>query len=451
VENTFYVQYCNQGLAPAEDAYVTLQLDPLFQPLSSSIPWSALDTASNTYTFPLGDVPLLSCASFSVVALLDCAANVGQTLCADATIFPHDPCGLAVWDGPFVETTAYCDGDTVKLAVWNTGNADMTEERQYIVIEDVIMYRQGKFMLGAGDSITVKMPANGSTWRIEAEQIPAYPLRDEPSAAIEACGGLNTPGLLNAFPQNDREPYYDHYCEEVVASCDPNDKTATPSGYGPDYTIRNNTDIEYRLRFQNTGNDTAFRVVIVDTLPVELDPKTIEAGASSHPYRLDVYPGGILHFVFDPIQLPDSTTNEPASRGFVKFRIAQQPDLPAGTVIANDVAIYFDFNEPVITNTAWHTIGKPFVTVDVDAPLDPGLSVEVMPNPFGDRATIRLEGREIGKGMFTLIDAQGRSVRNQRFAGNQFQVERNDLKAGLYFFRIDSEGRTVARGKMQVF
>lgn len=449
VNNSFYVEYCNYGYITAEDAYITIAFDPLYQIESSTLPWSGVD--GNNYTFDLGDVPPLSCGTFQIVALLNCDATLGQTICNDVTIYPHEPCGGLAWDGPFIETVAYCNGDTVSLAVWNTGNQPMTEELQYIVIEDVIMYRQDNFLLGAGDSITVKMPANGSTWRIEAGQVAGYPLPDEPSAAVESCGGLNTPGLINAFPANDAMAYYDRVCETVVASCDPNDKNAVPTGYGAFNTIRANTDLEYKIRFQNTGTDTAFRVVIMDTLSALLNPATIEAGASSHSYRLDVFPGGILHFVFDPIVLPDSNVNEVASHGYVIFRIAQQPDLPDGTVITNSAAIYFDFNDAVITNTAWHTIGEPFVTVETIEPALPGVAVESRPNPFHDRTAIQMSGVEIKEGLFTLFDTYGRVVLTQPFQGNQFDIERRNLSQGMYFFQISAGGMPVAHGKLQVY
>jgi uncharacterized repeat protein (TIGR01451 family) len=156
-------------------------------------------------------------------------------------------------------------------------------------------------------------------------------------------------------------PTSDEQCGPVLASCDPNDKTAIPTGITADNIIRANQPLDYKIRFQNTGNDTAFKVVIVDTLSNLLNAQTLEAGASSHPYRLEIYPGNILHFVFDPIALPDSNVNEVESHGFVNFRIQQQPDLPDGTVIENQVAIYFDKNEPVFTNIAFHTIGYPFI------------------------------------------------------------------------------------------
>ena len=447
--NYFTVKYNNYGFLPAEDAYVTIQFDTLYQFASASIPWSTVD--SITYTFQLGDIPALSTGIFYVTAFLDCDATMGQTVCNDVTIYPHDPCGQSAWDGPFIETSAYCDGDTVSLAVWNTGTQDMIEAGQYIVIEDVIMYREGNFQLAAGDSITLKMPATGSTWRIEADQAPGYPIKDQPSSAIEFCGGLNTPGLINAFAANESMSFFDRACETVVASCDPNDKNAVPTGYGTDHTIKANTDLEYKIRFQNTGTDTAFRVVIVDTLSSLLNAASIEAGASSHPYRLEIFPGGILHFIFDPIALPDSNVNEPASHGFVQFRIAQQPDLPDGTVLSNTAAIYFDFNDAVITNTFWHTIGKPFVTVDVDQPVSPGVTVTAQPNPFHEQTTLQVSGVTIEQGLFTLFDAQGKIVQTQTFRGNRIELERKTLDQGLYFFRINADGKSVAGGKLQAF
>lgn len=446
-DNVLYVQYCNFGFIAAEDAYVEIEFDTLLVPGSSTIPWSTV--SNNVYTFPVGDVPPMSCGTFQVTAALSCAAELGQTICTDATVFPHEPCGGASWDGPYVETQAYCDGDTVFLSVWNTGAQPMATERSYIVIEDVVMHQKGNFQLDAGDSTTVKIPANGSTWRVEAEQMADYPFPDYPSAAIEGCNGLNTSGLINVFPPNEEQVYHDVYCAEVRGSYDPNDKSAVPSGYGQNHTIRPNRDIEYKIRFQNTGTDTAFRVVIVDTLPAGLNPATVEAGASSHTYRLDVYSGGILHFVFDPIMLPDSNVNETDSHGFVTFSVAQQPDLPNGTVISNQAAIYFDFNAPVITNAAWHTIGEPFVTVQVDDPLWAGVRVKVRPNPFNDFTRIELDGVDVKNGFFTLFDVQGRVVRTQTFQGNQVYFQREQLQQGLYFFRISAGDKPVVYGKVQ--
>ena len=185
---------------------------------------------------------------------------------------------------------------------------------------------------------------------------------------MEACGtnagGTFSTGFVTQFPDDDANPFVSIDCQESIGPYDPNDKRAFPKGVGDNHYIEANTDLEYLIRFQNVGTDTAFNVVIKDTLPDALNPATFVAGAASHPYRFEIEETGILTVSFENIQLPDSTTNEPASHGFFKFRIHQKPDNPIGTILENRAAIYFDFNEPVITNFSWHTIGADFLLAD---------------------------------------------------------------------------------------
>jgi hypothetical protein len=54
--------------------------------------------------------------------------------------------------------------------------------------------------------------------------------------------------------------------------------------------------------------------------------------------------------------LPDSTTDEPGSQGYVIYRIKPLPTLAFGDVIENTASIYFDENPPIVTNTTFHTI-----------------------------------------------------------------------------------------------
>ncbi len=357
--NYFQVEYCNVGLDTAYGAFVTVNLDPLIHIVTADLPFT-VSGPEELYTFQVGAVAPFQCGSILISAAVSCNAVLGQTLCNDANVYPDAPCN-GTWQGAEVVALAQCGVDSVELVLWNKGPQNMTLPLNYIVVEDFIMYKDGTFQLNAGDSITIKVPSNGATWRIEAQQTPGFPISGLVAAAIEGCGGLNIPGLINVFGQTDNALNYDQDCSQVIGAFDPNDKTAVPVGFGNQHIIRKNEAIEYKIRFQNTGTDTAFQVLIVDTLPAMLDAQTLELGASSHPYRLDIYPGGILHFVFQPIALPDSNVNEPASHGYLQFRIAQLPDLADGTQIENQAAIYFDQNDPVYTNTAYHTIGYPFI------------------------------------------------------------------------------------------
>ncbi|MBL7746969.1 MAG: hypothetical protein JNM19_06050 [Chitinophagaceae bacterium] len=139
--------------------------------------------------------------------------------------------------------------------------------------------------------------------------------------------------------------------QPVTGSYDPNDKTESHGPGFPVQLLAAGEYLNYTIRFQNTGNDTAFRVLIRDTLDPKLDWSSLQMISASHNYRLTVTNGNILEWKFDPIILPDSTHNEPASHGFVAFRIRPRHDLAAGDTIANRAGIYFDFNPPILTNT----------------------------------------------------------------------------------------------------
>ena len=135
----------------------------------------------------------------------------------------------------------------------------------------------------------------------------------------------------------------------ITASFDPNDKDATPE-LTPEQ-INNGTYIDYVIRFQNTGNDTAFHVVIADTLSSQLQANTFEVVNTSHPCIVSVRNNKVT-FEMRNIMLPYYSVNEFASHGFIRFRVKPVSTLVAGNAVSNRAAIYFDYNTPAITNTA---------------------------------------------------------------------------------------------------
>ncbi|MGO8056416.1 DUF7619 domain-containing protein, partial [Rhizobium leguminosarum] len=57
----------------------------------------------------------------------------------------------------------------------------------------------------------------------------------------------------------------------VTGSFDPNDKVESNMGIFSPQQLANKEDLLYTIRFQNTGNDTAFNVVVRDTLDSRID------------------------------------------------------------------------------------------------------------------------------------------------------------------------------------
>ncbi|MCO6490905.1 MAG: T9SS type A sorting domain-containing protein [Phaeodactylibacter sp.] len=357
--NTYQVRYCNAGTATAEGAYVKVTFDSHLTFVGSSLPWSSINWP--TYTFPLGDIAPGDCGSFSIEAFLNCAALPGQAHCVEARIFPDSLC-LPV-PGPLLQIEGACAGDSVQFRIDNLGG-DMPAGRHFIVIEDDLIMRTGEFQLNSGQSFELSLPANGATQRLLLDP-PSDPGAAQPTLAVEACGpaGPEGPslGFVAQYPTEAGNPFTDISCRENTGPFDPNDKQAFPRGQGPNRFLHPTSGLEYLIRFQNTGTDTAFLVVIRDTLPAELNPASLRPGASSHPYAYTLRGNGVAEFRFDNIMLPDSAANQDGSQGFIQFHIEQQPGNPNGAIIENNAAIYFDYNEPIITNYAWHTIDDHFL------------------------------------------------------------------------------------------
>lgn len=155
----------------------------------------------------------------------------------------------------------------------------------------------------------------------------------------------------------------------VRTSFDPNDKRATPSQRLPEgWIFEEETTLNYTIRFQNTGSDTAFFVAIRDTIATDkLDISTLKMADASHPYTLRIHDNNALEFRFDHIRLPDSLSDPEGSQGFVSFTIDRLPNLPAYAKIENKASIYFDFNAPVVTNTVLRTLYTDLLAMSQDS------------------------------------------------------------------------------------
>jgi len=218
----------------------------------------------------------------------------------------------------------------------------------------------------------------------------------------------------------------------ITGAYDPNDKLARTSGGNTSmWQLGEDQWIDYTIRFQNTGTDTAFFVVITDTLPANLDPATFEAGASSHTHSVSMRGNGILRWMFPNILLPDSNVNEPLSHGFVGFRI--RPHLPVlpGDEIENIANIYFDFNPPIITEPSVLVAEFSTGVGEVSTP-----RMTIQPNPAMDR--LHVVSHAATSGSYRVFSADGREVRPPGiWHGHRLELDVRSLRSGLYMLQLD--------------
>lgn len=445
--NPVSVQYCNQGSITADSAYIDIFLDPFLNFISSNQPHN--DLGNNQIRFFLGNLPSGDCGQFSFTTYVNCDSTIlGQTHCITAHGYPDTLCiPLPSWSGANINARVNCQDSIVQFQLHNTGTGS-SQVLDYIIIEDDVVMFQGQQQYAPDQSISIPVTANGHTYRIESEQEPGHPFSTRAIAFEEGCGGFESLGFINQFSVNGITPSWHRVCRENTGSFDPNDKHGYPLGFGADNRIRPGQALEYMIRFQNTGTDTAFTVVIRDSLSAWLDPASVVPGAASHPYTWQLQGSGEISFTFSNILLPDSTTNLAGSQGFVTFSVAQQPNVPLETQILNTAAIFFDFNAPVITNETRHTVGLNLISSTLELPKSKGQNaVQVSPNPASTHATFQLAKGPFKGHRLQLFSPMGKLVFETAVSGNQMVVPRNKLPAGAYGWRVaDARGMLVGSG-----
>ncbi|MFT3908627.1 MAG: hypothetical protein QM737_04330 [Ferruginibacter sp.] len=172
-----------------------------------------------------------------------------------------------------------------------------------------------------------------------------------PPPAINAGETIVSSALIDSTGDNTPVDNYSVITQNVTGSYDPNDKQENFGGelYPPDITA--GKYLSYTIRFQNTGNDTAFNIIIRDTLDNKLKGDSVEFVGASHPYQASISENKYLKVSFADIRLVDSLHNEPLSHGYFSYRIKPTSTLVIGDTIKNTAYIYFDFNPPIKTNT----------------------------------------------------------------------------------------------------
>lgn len=135
--------------------------------------------------------------------------------------------------------------------------------------------------------------------------------------------------------------------------------------------------VTYLIRFQNTGTDTAYQVIVRDTLDPRLDAATFLTIDVSHNFQVVRDGSNIIRWYFDNISLPDSASGGQNSIGYILFSVKPKPYLSPGQTILNRSCATFNQTYSTCTNEA-------IIWIDVNADVEePGKNrtFQIVPNP----------------------------------------------------------------------
>lgn len=239
---------------------------------------------------------------------------------------------------------------------------------------------------------------------------------------------------FQSVPESDLQNNLDTLNEVFVSSYDPNDKLVDR----PIIEYKNDGErywLDYTIRFQNTGNAPAETVVVRDNLERLLDPKTIKMVSASHDYQLDFDNANQLVWTFEDIDLADLLSNESESHGFIRFQVETEQIDDISETIDNRCGIYFDFNDPIITDWAITQFEMTSSIGEFTEKVKP----LIFPNPTRSDLFVQLPiGSKIEH--LEIIDLNGKSFPMSVHNANEsiVQLSTVHLPKGVYFLRVTS-------------
>lgn len=195
------------------------------------------------------------------------------------------------------------------------------------------------------------------TWQID-QLLPGQVFKPSYQARIPNPNSNNDSlhFTISVYDDNDSLLYKENLVYLIRCSYDPNDLQVRPDRIGEENLTLRTEALTYQVRFQNTGNDTAFYVRIDDVLHKDIDRSSLMLIDASHKGRMILCSNDTLCYIMDTIQLVDDKTSFEASQGYVVFTANTQTAIKEGTVVPNQAFIFFDANAPVITNKVQNTI-----------------------------------------------------------------------------------------------
>ncbi len=130
------------------------------------------------------------------------------------------------------------------------------------------------------------------------------------------------------------------------------------------------------------------------------------------------------------------------SHGYIKYSIQPTSGFVQNTVVENRAYIYFDFNEPIITNTTVNTADN---FVGIATMSEGNLSFRIYPNPVSDGNWQLETGSEAIGSEMKIYDSQGRIIYMQLLTNVTSQIDASGFSKGVYVVKIANAASRIVK------
>ncbi|WP_298427245.1 T9SS type A sorting domain-containing protein [uncultured Kordia sp.] len=214
----------------------------------------------------------------------------------------------------------------------------------------------------------------------------------------------------------------------TIGSYDPNDAIVLQGSLIT--AAQASEDLHFRIRFQNTGTASAININVNTILDVDLDWTTFTPLYASHAYTTTVN-NGEVNFKFDNINLADSTSDEPNSHGYIVFKAKPNVGFAVGDIVSCKADIYFDYNLPIITNTATTQINP---TLSLGNVVNSEASFTMYPNPVKNQLEVVIQK----EATYVLLNSRGQQLQKGVLYQGKNTLNLESISNGIYFLKVVS-------------
>jgi len=382
-------------------------------------------TGSGVYTVTVKDV--LACKRVSSIVINGPTSQSSFDLNSNLVAATFRP-GFGAW--------AWLDA-------FNAGCAPAPGGKLQIVVDSLVNFDTASITPSSvsGDTILWNMPALNFD---SAHFVPALHVTVSPLAAIGDTVFFKVK-ILPLAGEADTLNNVKTYWFIVRGSYDPNIKEVYPRGVCEPAYVSKTHPLTYTIHFQNTGNDTAFTVIVEDTISNALDLSTVKVVGKSHELIAQI-DSNIIKFRFNNILLPDSGTNERLSHGYVIFEITPKANVANNTVVQNSSLIYFDFNAPVLTNSVSNTLTDVVPELCNSVGISQNIidkTILLYPNPANN--TLFIQSSDLSVTDILIYNMAGNLLQTNTGLSANNAVDITSLAAGIYIAEIKTNEGVIRK------
>ena len=421
---------CNASDIPAPYVKINLSNGNSYLPNSSGNYKFGLPVGSYTVTPTVENPTYYTISPASVqVNFPTQAAPLDQDFCITANGTHHD---LEISILPLAEASPGFNA-TYRILYKNIGTA---------IESGTVNFSYNNSIAQVVSSVPSVTSTNGNTmtWNFsglqpfESKFIDVTLKFNTPQQSPALIGGENIMFSANLTTLNSDETPANNTFElsqTVVNSFDPNDKTCLQGNSVDISTVGDY--VTYLIRFENIGNGNAKNIFIRDEIDsAKFDITTLTPLHASHLFSTKVYDGNRVQFLFENILLPSTLGS---NTGYVAFKIKTVSTLNIGDSFSNAAAIYFDYNDPILTNNEVTTIADQLSNPTFE---QKHIEIKLYPNPVVDQLHIKLDSDLEKINSVEIYNISGQLLMVLTKGAKTASIDVSHLPSGTYLLKLNS-------------